>query len=68
VPGEDCDPAGIIRFVEPLMPSFMVPRFIEVVVELPLTPSHRVRKSELRARPNSEQTWDRERHLVEGAQ
>jgi crotonobetaine/carnitine-CoA ligase len=67
-PGQDCDPVDIIRFVEPLMPPFMVPRFVEVVAELPQTPSHRVRKSELRARPNSEQTWDRERHLVGGTQ
>jgi len=63
---EDCDPADIVRFVEPLMPHFMVPRFIEVVAELPTTPSHRVKKAELRVRPNSEQTWDRERHLVGG--
>jgi crotonobetaine/carnitine-CoA ligase len=62
-----CDPADIIRFVEPLMPHFMIPRFVEVVDELPQTPSHRVRKSELRARPNSERTWDRGQHLVTGA-
>lgn len=67
-PGRDCDPADIIRFVEALLPPYMVPRFVEVIAELPQTPSHRVRKSELRARPNSGQTWDRERHLVGGAQ
>lgn len=61
---QDCDPADIVRFVEPLMPHFMVPRFVEVIDELPKTPSHRVRKAELRARPNSAQTWDREQHLV----
>ena len=66
VASADCDPAEIVAVVEPLMPGFMVPRFVEVVDELPMTPSHRVRKSELRARPNSERTWDRQHHLVGG--
>jgi carnitine-CoA ligase len=66
VTGRDCDPADIIRFVEPLMPAFMVPRFVELIAELPQTPSHRVRKSELRARSNSERTWDRERKRERG--
>jgi crotonobetaine/carnitine-CoA ligase len=68
VPGQDCAPASLVRFVEPLLPAFMVPRFVEVIASLPETASHRVRKAELRARANSELTWDRERHPVGGNQ
>jgi crotonobetaine/carnitine-CoA ligase len=62
VPREGCqfDPAELIRFLIPRMPYFMVPRFVEVLPELPKTPTMRVRKFELRERGNSTATWDRE--------
>jgi crotonobetaine/carnitine-CoA ligase len=38
----------------------MIPRFVEVVAELPKTQSLRVRKFELRDRPTTAATWDRQ--------
>ena len=59
----DCgafDPADLIDFLEPRMPSFMVPRYIEVLDELPRTPTEKVRKDVLRGAGLTPGTWDRE--------
>jgi carnitine-CoA ligase len=56
------DPAALVEFLEPRMPRFMVPRYVEVVGDLPRTEaSMRVRKHELRQRGVTEATYDRER-------
>ena len=61
IDGEDLDPAELIAFLKPKMPLFMLPRYVEIVDELPKSESSaRVRKSELRARGLTAQTWDRE--------
>lgn len=44
------------------MPRFMLPRYIEFIDEVPKTVNERVQKADLRARPNTEGTWDREQH------
>jgi crotonobetaine/carnitine-CoA ligase len=55
------DPAELLGFLEPRMPHFMLPRYVEVVADLPRTEaSMRVRKHELRNRGVSATTWDRE--------
>jgi crotonobetaine/carnitine-CoA ligase len=56
------DPAGLIRFLLPRMPRYMVPRYVEVVDgDLPRNEtSMRVRKSVLRERGLSARSWDRE--------
>jgi carnitine-CoA ligase len=54
------DPADLIKFLIPRMPYFMVPRFVDVVPDLPKTASMRVKKFELRSRGNNATTWDRE--------
>ena len=54
------DPAELIQFLIPRMPYFMVPRYVEMVPELPKSAMTRVKKFELRARGNSAATWDRE--------
>jgi len=56
------DPAALVAFLEPRMPRFMLPRYVEVVDDLPRTEaSMRVRKHELRARGVTDATYDRER-------
>lgn len=55
------DPVALLEFLEPRMPRFMLPRFVEVVDDLPRTEaSMRVRKHELRNRGVTGATWDRE--------
>jgi crotonobetaine/carnitine-CoA ligase len=42
------------------MPSFMVPRYLEFLPELPKTVTSKVRKVELRKLPAGPATWDSE--------
>lgn len=53
------DPEGLLRWLAARLPHFMVPRYIEVVRELPRTPTGKVRRSELRKRGAGPATWDR---------
>ena len=55
------DAGALVEFLEPRMPRFMLPRYVQVVDDLPRTEaSMRVRKHELRARGVPEGTYDRE--------
>ncbi len=55
------DPAELIRFLVPRMPRFMVPRYVQVLEDLPRNETtRRVRKNELRAAGLTPTTWDRE--------
>ena len=52
-------------FLEPRMPKFMLPRYVEVVPALPKTDAtFRTRKVELRAAGLNDATWDREARAV----
>jgi crotonobetaine/carnitine-CoA ligase len=56
------EPAALIDYLEPRMPRFMLPRYVEVVDDLPRTEaSMRVRKHEIRARGVTDATYDREK-------
>jgi crotonobetaine/carnitine-CoA ligase len=55
------EPAELLDFLTPRMPKFMLPRYVEVVADLPRTEaSMRVRKHELRTRGVTPETWDRD--------
>ena len=55
------EPAELLAFLESRMPRFMLPRYVEVVDDLPRTEaSMRVRKHELRNQGVTAATWDRE--------
>ncbi|MEQ9811312.1 MAG: AMP-binding protein [Azospirillaceae bacterium] len=41
------DPLELIRFCESRMPYYQVPRYVEFIDEFPITPTQRIRKSEL---------------------
>ena len=59
-PGRSVTPPELTKFLAPRLPRFMLPRYIEVVTELPKTPTAKVRKVELRAQGITRATWDRE--------
>jgi carnitine-CoA ligase len=61
VDGRTVDPIALTEYLVPRMPRHMVPRFIEVVDELPRTPSFKVKKADLRADGITPGTWDREK-------
>jgi crotonobetaine/carnitine-CoA ligase len=59
-PGASATPEELARFVNEHAPYFFVPRYIEIVLELPRTPTGRVQKFKLRERGVTPKTWDRE--------
>jgi len=63
--GEEFTPEGLIRFLIPIMPRFMIPRYVQVADALPKTPTLRVKKAELRGGGAGEDVWDREAAGIE---
>jgi len=59
-PGESIDPAELIEFCQPRMARHMVPRYIDVVDQLPRTPTEKIEKRRLQERAATATTWDRE--------
>ncbi|WP_101946699.1 AMP-binding protein [Mycobacterium sp. 3519A] len=60
--GAVVDHAELLDFCSARMPYFCVPRYLEVVDEIPKNVIGRVRKDVLRSRGLSEAAWDREAH------
>ena len=56
--GCEIDPEAIIHFAAATMPRYMVPRYLEVVDDLPKTHTMRVQKAKLREQPRTNE-WDR---------
>ncbi|HEY1838834.1 MAG TPA: AMP-binding protein [Mycobacterium sp.] len=61
-PKRTLDYAALLDFCSARMPYFSVPRYVEIVSELPKTVIGRVRKDVLRARGVGSAAWDRESH------
>ncbi|MEN9645722.1 MAG: hypothetical protein RL238_2391 [Actinomycetota bacterium] len=60
-PGATFDAAALRAFCAERMARHMVPRYVDVVDELPRTPTEKVRKDALRERGITATTWDAER-------
>jgi carnitine-CoA ligase len=60
--GAVMDYAEFLDFCSARMPYFCVPRYVEVLEEIPKNPIGRVRKDLLRSRGLGSGAWDRERH------
>ncbi|HVA08364.1 MAG TPA: AMP-binding protein [Acidimicrobiales bacterium] len=58
--GHALDPGELIGFLVERMPYFAIPRFVEIIDDMPKTPTNKIQKYELRERGNSPATWDRE--------
>lgn len=59
-PGSQVSELDLVRFCEPRLPYFAVPRYVEFVESLPMTENGKVQKYKLRLQSLSERTWDRE--------
>jgi crotonobetaine/carnitine-CoA ligase len=57
-PGCKPDPAALARFCEPRLPRFSIPRYIDIVEDLPRTENGKVQKYKLRERGVTSTTWD----------
>ena len=61
--GAAVDPAALLAWLEPRTPRYMLPRYVDVVDDLPRnTTTGRIKKHELRAQGIGPATWDREAH------
>ena len=56
--GAQVDPAELARFCEGRLPYFAVPRYIDVLADLPRTENGKVQKFKLRERGVGPSTWD----------
>jgi crotonobetaine/carnitine-CoA ligase len=54
------DPVAILQHCTARLPYFAVPRYIEIISEMPKTPNGKILKRELRSRSGSKAEWDRE--------
>jgi len=59
-PGATVSAAELARWCEERMARHMVPRYIEFLDSLPLTPTEKVEKYRLREAGITAATWDRE--------
>ena len=63
--GSELGAEDLLAYLVPIMPRFMVPRYVEFVDALPRTPTQRVKKAELRRDPFTAATWDRQAAGIE---
>ena len=59
--GAAVEPSELVAFCEPRLQKFAIPRYVEVVSDLPRTENGKVQKHKLRERGVTPGTWDRER-------
>jgi crotonobetaine/carnitine-CoA ligase len=66
-PGSDLSPAETLRYCEGRMAHYAIPRFVDLVDELPKTGTQKIEYAALKRRGITETTWDREKagHEVE---
>jgi crotonobetaine/carnitine-CoA ligase len=57
--GATLDPEELIAFLAERVPRFMLPRYVEVVAELPRSSSEKIQKGDLRKDALNARTWDR---------
>jgi crotonobetaine/carnitine-CoA ligase len=59
-PDAKLEPADLARFINDHAPYYFVPRYIEVAGELPRNAQYKTDKPALRARPVTDDVWDRD--------
>jgi crotonobetaine/carnitine-CoA ligase len=63
--GSQLTPKELIRYLEPRMPYFMIPKYIEFKASFQKTPTEKIKKEILRAEGITETVWDREKAGIE---
>ncbi len=61
--GMELDIKDLIRHCAESMAYFMVPRYVDVVDEIPRTETMRVQKGDMKKRGVTDRTWDREKEM-----
>ena len=60
-PGQTIEPEELLRYCEPRLPHYALPRYLDFVGSLPMTDNGKVSKFTLRAQGVTATAWDRER-------
>ena len=63
VKGRELDLEELMRFCADKLAGFMVPRYVDVVDEIPRTGTLRVQKAAMKNQGVTDRTWDREREM-----
>jgi len=58
--GANIVPEALLAFLQPRLANFMIPRYVRIMDELPLTPTQKIEKHVLRVQGITVDTWDRE--------
>jgi crotonobetaine/carnitine-CoA ligase len=61
--GVELDLKDLMGFCANNMAHFMVPRYVDIVEDIPQTGTLRVQKSQMKKRGVTERTWDREKEM-----
>lgn len=61
--GQTVDLKDLIRFCAENMAHFMVPRFVDVVEDIPRTGTLRIQKTQMKKQGVTDRTWDREKEM-----
>src|SRR5262249_28478182 len=64
-PGAALGAEELVRWLIPRAPRFMIPRYVEFIETMPLTPTQKIRKAVLRDSAVGGDVWDREAAGVE---
>jgi crotonobetaine/carnitine-CoA ligase len=57
-PGSHVTPAEILEHCRQTLPRYMVPRYVEIMTDLPKTPTEKIERAKLAALPITPATWD----------
>ena len=68
IDGRPIEPSAIRSFLEGKLAHYALPRYVEVVDELPKTGTHRVQKHSLKKRGVGDSTWDAEATSSKGGE
>lgn len=60
--GSPVTPANVVEHCTQTLPRYMVPRYVEMVTDLPKTPTEKIERSKLAALPLTAGTWDTDAH------
>ncbi len=58
--GQQLDPVALMQFCETRIQHFAIPRYVDIVAELPRTENGKIQKFQLRKRGVTAATWDRQ--------
>lgn len=59
--GKELEPEDLLKFLEPKMPYFMIPKYIRFMQSFPKTGTQRTQKNKLREKGVTRDTWSREK-------